>query len=106
MICPQGSVILRGVPISLSRIEEIENEHTGKVVMNEDFATYLEKVLRRKKAANPRMAIKTMSTSLMPGVYYVPVEIEIDPFRIGVDTRSGYHIFVECQKSFKGGIVQ
>ena len=99
-------MILRGAPIPLSRIEEIEDEHGGKVVRNEAFATYLEKVLRRKKAANPRMAIKTMSTSLMPGVYYIPVEIKIDPFHIGVDTRSGYHVFVECQKSFKGGIVQ
>ena len=94
------SVTLRGVPIPLATIRNLEAEHNGKVVLNEQFASYLEEILKRKKAANPRLAIKSMSTSLMPGVYYIPVEIKIDPFRLGQDYRSGYHLFVECQKGF------
>ena len=101
-----GSMILRGVPIPLEMIRSLEDEHNGKVVLNEAFASHLERVLLGKKATNPNLAIKSMSTPLMPGVYYVPVEIEIDPFDLGQEFRSGYHLFVECQRLFKGATVE
>lgn len=99
-------MILRGVPISLEMIGNLEDEHHGKVVLNEMFASYLERILLRKKATNPNLAIKSMNTPSMPGVYYVPVEIELDPFGLGQNFRSGYHLFVECQKLFKGAAVE
>jgi len=97
-----SSVILRGIPIPLETVKSLEDlcPHGGKVVTNDKFAAYLEEILRRKKAANPSLAIKTMSTPLMPGVYYIPAEIELDPFSLGQDFRSGFHIFIECQKGF------
>ena len=93
-------MILRGVPIAKETIKNLEDEHNGKVVLNEAFASYLERILLVKKATNPNLSIKSMSTSLMAGVYYVPVEIAIDPFGLGKNFRSGYHLFVECQKGF------
>jgi len=92
--------MLRGVPIPLATIRNLEDEHNGKVVLNDTFAAYLETILKWKKRANPNLSIKSMSTPVMATVYYVPVEIEIDPFRLGQDFRSGYHLFVECKKGF------
>ena len=69
---------------------------------NEKLLDALEKVLRAKKAQNPNMAIKDLKTPLIPGTTFVPVELTIDPFGIGQQFRTSFHLFIACKTPFPG----
>ncbi len=96
------STYIRQVFISNEKIEELEAEIGGRLVLNERLNQALETVLKRKKANRPSFRIKSMRSPHFPGEEFVPVEILIDPFGLGRSFRSGYHLFFRRNRVFKG----
>lgn len=91
---------LRGLQLPLTWIKELEQDHQGKVILNERFNDALEGLLKRLKKRNPSMDIKSFNSHHFPGEEFIPVEIAIDPFGLGTDYRSGYHVFLRRPKVF------
>jgi hypothetical protein len=96
----EQAILLRGLWIPRETIRKLELEHGGEVVRDDHFSAMLEKVLLEKKRENPGLAVKSMRTPAFPMVYFVPVELKIDPFDLGEEFRSGFHIFIKCNRGF------
>jgi hypothetical protein len=93
---------VRQVFIPNEKIEKLEAEIGGKLILEERLNQALERVLKRKRARRPNFVIKTMRHPLFPAEEFVPVEIKIDPFSLGRQFDSGYHLFFRRKRVFTG----
>lgn len=93
-----ASIRLRGANWTRDRLREIGLEHGGQIVLDERLNDYLELALRQAKARRPNVSIQIMRHPQFPAEEFVPVEITIDPFRLGRQFRSGYHLFVKRKR--------
>lgn len=103
---PSSAIVqIRGVPIPLAQIELLKDEIGGKaeLVIDERLNIVLERVLKAKKARHPLMLIKSMRCTYFPAEEFVPVEITLDPFTLGKQFRSGFHIFFKRRRIFSAG---
>lgn len=80
-------------------MQRLEEETGGKVVKDDRLSAGLERVLRAKKAQNPRMAIKEMECLVFPLEYFVPAEIKLSMLGLE-DMPSGFHLFFRCKKVY------
>lgn len=93
-----AACLLRGVRWPPDELTRIGAEHGGQIVLDERLNDYLELALRQAKARRPNVSIQTMRHPQFPAEEFVPVEITIDPFRLGRQFRSGYHLFVKRKR--------